>query len=54
MQSLHQNRVQGFRPYMGFIHEKCEEKEKWVEGEGCESQMCSCQKWNNICLNELT
>lgn len=39
---------------MGFINETCEEKEKWVGGEGCESQMCSCQEWNNICLNELT
>jgi hypothetical protein len=55
MQGLHQNKVQGknVSPQVEFTRETCEEKEKWVRGEGYGSQMCSCQKWNIICLNDL-
>jgi len=56
MQSLLQDRMQGeiVNPYVQFIWKTCREKEKWIRGESCESQMCSCHKWNGTCLHELT
>ncbi len=55
MQILDQNKVQGknYSSQMEFVGEACEEKEKWIKGEGYGSQMCSCQKRNIICLNDL-
>jgi hypothetical protein len=52
---LHQNKMQGknVSPQVEFTGKACEEKEKWIRGESYGSQMCSCQKWNIICLDDL-
>ncbi len=52
MQSLHQNKVQGknFSPQVEFTGEACEEKEKWIRGEGYGSQMCSAKMKHHMSL----
>jgi len=56
VQSLHQNKVQGknVSPQAEFTREACEEKEKWIRGEGYGSQMCSCQNETSYVFNDLT